>query len=79
MGARAEAMSAKHVVDVGAVVAQVNGASAVDGRRVIVAADEENLSASLADSKVGAEIYEIILDGSQACLQFVSKLVVAAP
>ena len=67
------AVSAQHLADVGTVVAQIDNASAADGRRIVVAAEEEYLASCLADGQVGTEIDQVVRDGRQALLQHVGK------
>ena len=66
-------MTAKHIVNIGLVVAQVNNSAAIDRFIVCVPAEEEYLSASLANSEIRTKIHKIVLDGSKARLQFGAK------
>ena len=70
-------MTAKHIVDVGLIVAQVNQSAAVHRLVVRISTDEENLAASLANSEIGAEINQMVFDRSKACLQLGAKTRVA--
>ena len=71
-------MSAEHVVNVRLIVTPVNDSASIDGCVIIVSAQEQDFSSSLADGEVWAEVHEVVLEGSQAGLQQASEVCVVA-